>query len=98
MAFRSFMLIVALATFVSVHAFPAEEQIRRIAAGPSLAGPGNGIAPVPPAGAGQDLKTDSTYGYGYYYPYSYYYPRYYAYGYGYPYYSYYNHYSWPYYR
>lgn len=71
---------VVLATFVSVHSFPAEEQIRRITAGLGPAGPGNGVAPVPRAGAGQDLKTDSTYGYGYYYPYSYYYPRYYAYG------------------
>lgn len=40
------------------------------------------VAVDPASGPNTDLKTDSSYGYGYVYPYgfSYYYPRYYAYG------------------
>ncbi len=74
-----------MAAISYVHSFPAEEPIRRLAAGPGPgpAGPGAGGPSGPPAALNQEsLKTDSSYGYGYYYPfgYSYYYPRYYAYG------------------
>lgn len=73
-----------MAACVSVHSFPSEEQIRRIAPGLAATAPVGNV----PSGAGpvaalnqETLKTDSSYGYGYAYPYSYYYyPRYYSYG------------------